>query len=91
MEKLSSEHKKLTNKFEQDLLKLYGSPLLTGEQLQKVMSYRSIYALRQAITRKTIPVPIFKIKKRKGHFALIADVAAWLATSALSNLEKEEN
>jgi hypothetical protein len=90
MEKLSSEHKKLTDKFEQDLLQLYGSPLLTGEQLQKAMSYRSIYALRQAITRKTIPIPIFKIKKRKGHFALVEEVACWLASIALSHSKKEE-
>jgi hypothetical protein len=87
---LTADHQKLAKKLELDLLHVYGSPMLTSEQLQKVMGYRSIYALRQAITRKTFPIKIFKIDKRKGHFALVEDVACWLASNALSHSKKEE-
>lgn len=88
MNSLTRKQKNLAQKLEQDLLLLYGSPMLTGEQLQKAMNYRSIYALRQAITRKTIPVPVFTIKKRKGYFSLVVDVATWLASNALNQLEE---
>lgn len=81
---LTMAQQKLAKKLQLDLLQVYGSPMLTSEQLQKVMGYRSIYALRQAITRKTFPIKTFKIAKRKGHFALVEDVACWLASNALS-------
>jgi hypothetical protein len=85
---LTAGQQELAKKLELDLLKIYGSPMLTSEQLQKVMGYRSISALRQTITRKTFPIKNFKIAKRKGHFALVEDVACWLASNALSHSKK---
>lgn len=83
----------LAQKYEQNLLALYCSPLLTGENLQKAMGYKTIYALRQAIARKTIPVHIFQIENRRGNYALTVDVARWLASNAFhqpSHVQKEE-
>lgn len=73
----------LAKSLEKDLLGLYGSPLLSGEDLQKAMGYRTIDAVCQAIARKTIPVNVFTMKNRRGKYALVKDIAYWLATNAI--------
>jgi hypothetical protein len=73
------EQELLATKLESDLLHLYGTPVLTGEPLQKAMGYRTIYALRQAISRKTFPVKLFTLPNRRGKYALVKDVALYLA------------
>lgn len=77
----------LAKVLETDLLSLYGSPLLSGVDLQKAMGYRSIDAVRQAIARKTIPVKVFTMKNRRGKYALVKDIAYWLAENAISKEE----
>ncbi len=72
----------LAKQLENDFLTLYGSTMLTGSELQRALSYRTAGALRQAISRNTIPVKVFKIKNRRGYFALVKDIALWLATEA---------
>ena len=69
----------LAELLEQDLYARYGSPLLGGEALRAVLGYPSAEALRQAMSRGTVPVPVFAIPHRRGKFALAKDVAAWLA------------
>ncbi|MCP3850419.1 MAG: hypothetical protein GY694_09315 [Gammaproteobacteria bacterium] len=76
------EVRQLAKQLEADLLKLYGSPMLSGEKLQRAMGYRTVDALRQAILRKTIPVKVFKLANRRGQYALVKDVALWLANQA---------
>ena len=68
----------LAQNLEEDLLRQYG-PILTGESLRKALGYTSMDAMRQAVARGTIPVPIFPLKNRRGKFALVKDVAYWLA------------
>jgi len=68
----------LAQALESDLLRQYG-PMLTGDALRQALGYPSSDALRQAIARKTVPVPVFAIKNRRGKFALVKDVAQWLA------------
>jgi hypothetical protein len=68
----------LASLLEADLLNRYG-PLLSGENLRFVLAYSSMEAMRKAASRGTIPVPIFKIENRRGRFALVKDVAKWLA------------
>jgi len=63
---------------EQDLVDKYGHTL-SGDDLQRTLGFPTLSALRQAINRKQIPIPIFTIKHRKGKFALAKDVANWLA------------
>ncbi len=68
----------LAQVLEEDMLKHYG-PILTGDLLRKALGYPSMDAVRQAVARGTIPIPIFPLKNRRGKFALVKDVANWLA------------
>jgi len=68
----------LAERLELDLMDRYG-PVVTGDSLREVLGFPSMGALRQAITRGTISVTIFEIENRRGKFALIKDVAIWLA------------
>ncbi|UNW08252.1 hypothetical protein MOV98_17420 (plasmid) [Acinetobacter variabilis] len=63
---------------EKDLFDHYG-PILSDDDLRKCLGFKSTEALRQALSRKTIEVPIFSIKNRTGKHALVKDVAIWLA------------
>lgn len=68
----------LADVLEADLLNQYG-PILTGDALRKTLGYPSMDALRQAYSRGTLPVPVFPLKNRRGKYALVKDVARWLA------------
>lgn len=70
----------LAELLERDLIARHGSPLLGGDNLRSALGYPSVEALRQAISRGTVPVPVFAVEHRRGKFALARDVAAWLAT-----------
>lgn len=67
----------LLTKLHDDLSRQYGS-LLASADLVKVLGYRSSAAFRQAMVRGTVPVPLFTIPHRRGHFALALEVAAWM-------------
>ncbi len=69
----------LAARINEDLVKTHG-PLLQGQALSNALGYRSTAALRQAESRKTVPVPTFLIANRKGRFALAVEVAGWLAS-----------
>lgn len=64
---------------ETELTDRYG-PLVSNEVLWTLLGYTSNDAFRQALVRKTVPVPIFTIPRRRGKFALMKDIALWLAT-----------
>lgn len=53
--------------------------ILSSSILVQVLGYPSPEAFRQSLFRKTVPIPVFKIPNRRGHFALAKDVADWLA------------
>lgn len=73
----------LAGQLESELMEMYG-PLLTGDALRKSLGYPSMAALRQAVARGKAPVPMFKLKDRRGKFALAKDVAYWLAEQRIS-------
>lgn len=75
----------LAKELEKDLLDLYG-PTMFGRNLHNALGYGSGDAFRQAVSRKTVPIPVFPIEKRKGKFALTKDVAAWLAKQRIENV-----
>jgi hypothetical protein len=79
----------LATRLDEDFLKLFGSPVVTGEQLQKALGFKSIDALRQAISRKKMPVPVFELENRRGKYALTKDIAKYLAEQA--RFKKEVN
>lgn len=64
---------------ETELTARYG-PLVSSDILWTLLGYPSSAAFRQALVRKTVPVPVFSIPRRRGKFALIKDIAGWLAT-----------
>jgi len=68
----------LARSLEVDMLNQYGF-MLTGDSLRKALGFSSMDALRQAIARGKIPIPIFPLENRRGKYALVKDVAIWLA------------
>lgn len=64
---------------ERELTTQHG-PMMTGEPLRVALGYPSKESFRQAFVRKTVPIPIFTLERRRGKFALTKDVAAWLAS-----------
>ena len=63
---------------EKDLLERHG-PLIADDALRAALGYRTMEAFRQSLVRKTVPVPILTFENRRGKFALVKDVAQWLA------------
>lgn len=70
----------LAELLERDLMARYRAPFLGGKDLHEVLGYPSADAFRQALSRGTVPVPVFEIEHRRGKYALIKDVAVWLAS-----------
>ena len=64
---------------ERDLTDRHG-PLIANEALSIALGYPSMAAFRQALARRTVPVLVFTPRNRRGKFALVKDVAAWLAS-----------
>jgi hypothetical protein len=62
----------------QELTHAHG-PLMGGAALWKALGFTSSDAFRQAHSRGLLPVPVFNIPNRRGKFALVHDVARWLA------------
>lgn len=62
----------------EDLLQRYG-PLVGGSALYELLGYPSAEAFRQACHRERLPIPVFRIPHRRGHYALSRDIAGWLA------------
>jgi len=68
----------IASHIESQLMDRYG-PILTGDALRKSLGFSSMAALRQATSRNKMPIPVFRLKDRKGVFALTTDIALWLA------------
>lgn len=67
----------LAQEIERGLVDRHG-PVLGARVLYQVLGYPSAAALRQALLRGTVTIPVFDIPNRRGRFALARDVAAWL-------------
>lgn len=55
-------------------------PMLSGERLSQALGYPSMGAFRQALLRGRVPVPVFSLPGRRGKYALVVDIAAWIAS-----------
>ena len=86
----AQELEALTKKIECDLLKIFGSPLLTVNDLKQALNYSSSAAIHQAVAKGIFPIPVFKMPNRRGHFALTEVVAKYLAKQALESTKKAE-
>jgi hypothetical protein len=75
---------------ERELMGKYG-PLISNEDLRQALGYPSMDAFRQALSRKTLPIPVFPLPNRRGKYALVKDLALWLSRqreSAVSQMEE---
>lgn len=61
---------------ERKVIREYGM-VLTGRSLMAAMGYPSLGALRQAIYRDAVTVPLFPLENRRGMGAMARDVARW--------------
>lgn len=68
----------LAELLERGLMQQYG-PLIANDDLRQALGYPSKEAFRQALVRRSVPVPVFDVVNRRGKFALSVDVARWLA------------
>lgn len=68
----------LALELESELTARYGV-MMANNDLRQTLGYASADAFRQALSRKTVPVPVFSIPNRRGKFALTKEVATWLA------------
>jgi len=82
----TSQKDKRINEYELCLLKLYGA-VVGGKELRHILGYRTGDAFRQAVRRKTLPIPTFILKGRKMRMARTHDIAVWLV-SIDENLEE---
>jgi hypothetical protein len=88
---VASDTEMLALKLERELMHAYGSPLLTGQKLAEAMGFRSIHSLRKQMSQKNFPIELFTINGRRGRFALVRDIALWLAKQRLEYQYKSED
>lgn len=62
---------------EASLMRTLGA-VVGGAALTRSLGYPSQAAFRQALARNRVPIPVFCIEGRRGRFALVRDLAAWL-------------
>jgi len=77
----------LSSVLERELTYQYG-PLVSNDVLRLLLGYSSKAAFRQALSRKTVPIPIFSLANRRGKFALVKDIALWLAIQRESGVKQ---
>lgn len=65
-------------RLEGELLARYGA-VMSGRDLRAILGYPSGDAFRHAAHRKTLPIPTFFLKGRRGRCAATRDVAHWMA------------
>jgi hypothetical protein len=64
-------------------------PLISNDALRNALGYPSMQAFRQALARRTVPVPVFGLENRRGKYALVKDVANWLAAQRDAAIAKQ--
>jgi len=52
--------------------------LVGGASLTRALGYPTQAAFRKALARNRVPIRVFSIEGRRGRFALVRDLAAWL-------------
>jgi hypothetical protein len=84
----NNEKEELAVKLHSDLMTLFG-PVIGGEDLHKVLGYKTGAAFRLALKQGDIDLSIFKIDKRRGKFALTVDIVAWLINQKYRSIKEE--
>lgn len=63
--------------FETRLIRALGA-MVGGEPLSRALGFPSQDAFRNALQRGRVPVATFEVVGRRGRFATVTDIAAWL-------------
>ena len=63
--------------FETRLIRALGA-MVGGESLSRALGFPSQDAFRKALHRGRVPVATFEVVGRRGRFATVIDIAAWL-------------
>ena len=79
----------LAQDIEMKLLKVHGSPVLSGQALHKALGYKTSGAFRQALFHNRLPIKVFEIQNRRGKFALVSEIAIWLAEQRYIQQEED--
>lgn len=64
------------------LLQVELGPFVGNPSLWRYLGYRSVDAFRKAVERNTVPIETFTFPNRRGRFARLEDLVAWLRTTA---------
>lgn len=80
---MAMKHEPGYERFELSLLRSLGATI-GGAGLSHALGYPSPDAFRKAYQRGLIPITTFEIDGRKGRFAAVTDIAAWLWTQKRS-------
>jgi hypothetical protein len=64
--------------------------MIADDALRVALGYRSTDAFRKALTRKTVPIPVFSVENRRGKYALVKDVAEWLVKQRNAAITQQE-
>lgn len=67
------------------LLQTYG-PVIGGDKLWQILTYKSRQAFDRSVQRKRIALPLFRPDGRDGIFVLAPDLAEHLVTLSLASL-----
>lgn len=67
----------VTESQKKTMLEQYG-PLIGGEQLWRVLGYKTWAAFARSARNGTLGLKVFNVPGRKGRFALTVDVTTWL-------------
>lgn len=69
------------------LVDCYG-PLVGGRELRGLLGFKTAPALQRAIRMQLLGAPLFRIKGRRGVFALTAEIASWLLEERRSAISR---
>lgn len=85
----NSGETELAHEIEHGLHERHG-PVLSGAALYRALGFPTAAAMRQALSRGQLSVPVFDIANRRGRFALTRDVALWLARCRAASLSQPD-
>jgi hypothetical protein len=79
----TQKERELAQRIKQDLIKQHGM-LLFGKALYQVLGFTNGDAFRQAFKRGKLPVAVFELEGKRGRYALVEDIANWLASRRMT-------
>lgn len=70
------------------LMERYGV-VIGGKDLRSLLGFETTADLMRAIRSEELPIRFFKIPRRRGYFAIVTEVGAWVKQCWVKELAKE--